>query len=492
MKQGFVFLFAALLAGMVYAEIIVSDDFSTDGGFWNPLFSASYDLSGGKMTLSCTEATGYTWAVRVGLSQADFTFSVTTEMSNAGTNARAGISFRTQDNLDGYQFYVYPGGYYIATKMVGNVPENFFNNRLQGNSFISPTVNRLKVVVRSDTLTFFCNDQRLCELVDASVTGAGTVGLVVSGVVTVAFDDVVVEDGVSGTDGLSFFEDDFSDDDLFGWKNYAGLGTFELSGEKLRLTTPVSSNFAVLVSDGNYGTGDTVSVSTSKISGSGNNIYGPLFHASFDTAGGTQSLQGYAFCIVNGSSYSVLKFLRTGVTTLFAPVLSTSILPANNQFKVISHANGNMDLYINSTLLRTCTDSDANKFASGSVGVIGNGNDAAALVMDFDDFSVSSQGFVPVEVSKSRGLVSTLVPSLSASPNPACGAFRLGLQNPAAAVMTLSIHDVTGRVVHSMTFGKGVRLVNYDWMADNLPTGLYVAKVTAAGRSAVTRLALVR
>lgn len=480
----FTAVFCLFSAFSLYSAVVFTDDFASDPGNWNPIFGSQYSVAGGKLTMTNADTLGMQWVITSSFTVAHFSLTVSTEMSAMGENGRAGISFRTQDNADCYQFFVYPDGAYMVSKVENSTAVNFFNNRLQGNSFINAGANLLKAVVKDDTLSFLCNGQLLCRITDTAISGAGRVGLVAGGMATVAFDDLVIDDQAAWDQGLSVFSDDFSTAALAGWKNYAGLGDFAVNSDKLHMTTPVDGNFAMLVSDGSYGSNDTISAVTTRISGTGSYLYGLVFHYSFvQTGPSSTSAQGYIFCIVNGTRFTVLKAAPGGVTMIDSARVSLSIQPATNTLKVINHPGGVMDLYINNSLVRSLTDAE---FATGGVGVMGNGG----CVVDFDDFRVAGQATLPMVEQDRAPLAGQAM--LTANPNPFTPSVRISLVNPSKGAMTLSIYDAAGRLIRSERFKAGAAAVDYLWEAADMPSGIYYARLTAGSRVSCVRLARVR
>lgn len=83
--------------------------------------------------------------------------------------------------------------------------------------------------------------------------------------------------------------------------------------------------------------------------------------------------------------------------------------------------------------------------------------------------------------------------ALLARTNPVRGRARLALALPAAGPARVEVFDVSGARVATLLDGwqpAGAR--DLEWNASASPAGVYFARVTAAGRSAHTRLAVVR
>ena len=98
------------------------------------------------------------------------------------------------------------------------------------------------------------------------------------------------------------------------------------------------------------------------------------------------------------------------------------------------------------------------------------------------------------EVQKAPG---TSLPTAFAfyrpSPNPALGGCDLAFDLPQASPVRLLVFDVHGRLISSVVnraMPAGRHRVRWD--ASSAPAGLYFARITAAGHSAVWRVALVR
>jgi hypothetical protein len=114
------------------------------------------------------------------------------------------------------------------------------------------------------------------------------------------------------------------------------------------------------------------------------------------------------------------------------------------------------------------------------------------------------QGSAPAASAMAAMTEGTVVPRTEfalypAAPNPAHGATRFGLSLPAEGVVTLVIHDVSGRTVRTLVEGgrsAGESKAIWDLRDDagrNVPVGLYFARLIRAGRSSsVQRVVVLR
>ena len=84
------------------------------------------------------------------------------------------------------------------------------------------------------------------------------------------------------------------------------------------------------------------------------------------------------------------------------------------------------------------------------------------------------------------------VQALQAFPNPATGQATLRFSAGEAATATLVVYDALGREVARPVEGAVSGLVEAALDVSNLPAGLYVARLTADGRSETVRLSVVR
>jgi hypothetical protein len=361
---------------------------------------------------------------------------------------------------------------------------DFNGGKLTGNSFIMPGKNTLKVVAMGSKFYFLCNGQLLTTVSDSGIAGAGKIGLVIAGMTTATFDNLVVDNAPVADNGLAGWQDDFSDTTHLGWKNYAGEGNFSVVNQKLRCTADSGSNFSTIISDGRYGPADTLSVTAQKISApaAGGYVYGLLYHYSTLLQNNTLITQGYVFCIVNGTYYCVLK-MGSSITQLFTPTYSTSILQtagSSNILKVICGSGGKMDLYINGTLVKSIVD---NTYPSGGVGLLAN----SLAVLDFDDFNLT-QSMIMIE--DRAHFNRTLGPlSLTAIPNPFSRDTRIAVSGITGTPVKLALYDAQGS---RLAKWEGMAPCVLDWNAGSLPPGIYFARANACGRTLTQRMVLIK
>lgn len=82
---------------------------------------------------------------------------------------------------------------------------------------------------------------------------------------------------------------------------------------------------------------------------------------------------------------------------------------------------------------------------------------------------------------------------LDAHPSPFAGSTRIGFRLPEAADVTLTVHDVTGRVVATLAAGaRGAGAASAWFDASGLPAGLYLVRLEAAGDVVTRRVVLIR
>ncbi|MBL8024824.1 MAG: hypothetical protein JNL74_00350 [Fibrobacteres bacterium] len=467
---------------------IMSDFFDYDSGAWTPLLGSSKSIANGQLELASTSKTGQAWVVNTKLSNdltKDISFSAKTVFLSADTNARIGLTVRTQDNMDAYHYYIYPSGAYIIYRYVGGVWTNFSNNYLMGNTFIRSDTNTIEVMTYGNKLYFLCNNYPVDSVIDTSVSvinSAGRLGLIVSGKCRAAF----LETEASAGDPIimpSSFRDDFSKTALVGWKNYGGIGSFAVSGGVLRATCPANSQIVSLLSNGSYSLTDTIEVSATPQAPipTGNYNYGLIFHYNQVMAsGGSMTTQAYHFCVVNGTHYTILKQSESGVVVMFTPVASISI-SANgpNKLKVINHAGGLKDLYINGTKVGSYTD---NSYPTGGVGLMLNGG----VAVNFDDFEVRGLSTVAVEKMPTKEMGNF---NISISPNPFRPVTNIHVAGVTGNYM-LNITDIQGRTVSSVKCsGNSI----FTWDAKGKPAGFYTASIISSGKKLLTkRLLLVK
>jgi hypothetical protein len=429
------------------------------------------------MTLASTSAS-VQWAVRSDLQIKNFVLTVNTAMSNIGPNGTIGVSVRTQSNGDAYWVYISPSAGYIFYKYIGgqNIPMSKY---IQKNSFVTDGNNALKVIAHEDTITLLCNGQVCGQLIDSDITGAGKVGLIANGEITGTFTNLKVDDVVVSDEGITYFQDDFTDPSLMYWKHYDTLGEFKVENGKLKARgvtdTTTSLHFSTINVSGNI-MNDTLSVSAELDSSGEAFYYGILFHYSYDENGRGQ---GYIFAIVNNQGFTVFK-LKDGADTLFYPEISIDINQTSNTLKVICGEGGKMDLYINGTKVKTITD---NEFPSGGTGLMVTNN----LVIDFDDFNMS--GEIKIETTNVDRDMAKAV-SLYVNPNPFKPLTRFSISGRGLDSRSkIKIFDIQGRVVRQFNLSEAFPSragLSLTWDASMLPSGIYLVRLFA-GKSTVTR-----
>jgi hypothetical protein len=83
--------------------------------------------------------------------------------------------------------------------------------------------------------------------------------------------------------------------------------------------------------------------------------------------------------------------------------------------------------------------------------------------------------------------------SLFAYPNPFNATVRLDYAVATAGPVTLTVFDLTGREVSTLTSGmKDAGRHSISWTADNLPSGIYLARLSAGNVSQVRKLVLLK
>ncbi|MFH0919063.1 MAG: T9SS type A sorting domain-containing protein [Fibrobacterota bacterium] len=489
MKQILFTLFVlSALTACGHAAVIYQDAFDADNGNWNPFFHSAYTIAGGKLTVQSDSATDLDWIGYPPVDAKNFTLTVETEATGYNSNARLGVAFRTQNNFDCYQFLIYPSGDFIINKYKGGAWADFSGHKTIGNSFIRGTQNTLTVVVRDTLMSFMCNGQLLCKVVDTGITGLGTFGLIANGVITASFDNLMITDATDDIHYRNLFADDFSNSALLGWRNYSGNGTFSVLSNKCQAVAASGSSFSILISDGNYGSRDTVTAVVEKTAGNTSYVLGLLCHYSLVPIDATTvRTQGYIFCILNGTNFTLLKLTAAGVSMLINPPLpSTSIrATGGNTLKVVNGDNAQLKLYINNALVNTVTDTGT-LYSAGGVGLVAN----EGVTATFDDFRVAAEGAVGVETAMDPP-VAGVTAGVDAEPNPCNPSTRItlnGLEKGGAA--SLRIFNMQGRMIANLS-GK-LRGNSTVWDGAGHPSGLYLARASFNGKTAIRQILLVK
>jgi flagellar hook assembly protein FlgD len=103
----------------------------------------------------------------------------------------------------------------------------------------------------------------------------------------------------------------------------------------------------------------------------------------------------------------------------------------------------------------------------------------------------------PMPVADPADLVLAM-PSMQAFPNPTSGATTLMLELPQPAEISLEIHDITGRLVRTLSGGSiqaGRHQVRWDGMdasGTEVPSGAYYCRFTAGTQEGLQKITIMR
>ncbi len=488
MKQFLTVFILISLCKLISANptVLFQDNFDSDLAQWQPLFQSQYQISGGNLTLTSTSSTGQSWVKKSSISAKNLVVKTTAVFVQADTNARAGVTVRGQDNASAYHFYIYPSGSFIVYRYSDGEWVDFSNHYLLNHSFIRNDTNEIAVMANDSSITFFCNGYKLTTIIDtgaSAISEEGFVGLIVSGQCQTAFTEVIATTGDT-VYAQSSFQDNFSSPTLIGWRNYGQIGTFSVNEGYLEAISLNSNNIASLLSDGNYGDSDTIEVTAIPQSPlpSGSYNFGVIFHySSVLSTGGSSTTSAYHFVITNGTHFTLLKQNESGISMLFSPEISTSIVQSGeNRLKVINHNSGLKELFINGTKVKEFTD---NSFPSGGVGLMVNGG---ARIL-FGNFSV--KGTVPLtNAIENDKIALNEIQNILAYPNPFNPILSIRLPDNKLSY-SIEITDINGRIISTFKAVTGTMR----WDASKQPSGIYFANIYGNNRIvSIKRLSLIR
>jgi hypothetical protein len=154
-----------------------SDDFSNASSGWQTLSDISADVKydAGKLRFILKQENLTQWSVASKIFQ-DAVYEVEAQPNGGPTDNGFGVLFRVKDRKNFYHFEISSDGYWRAGVMRDGNWENW--DDWAANSAIQPgnAVNRLKVLMKGDTLTLLVNDTQVLQKQDKTFP-AGDIGL---------------------------------------------------------------------------------------------------------------------------------------------------------------------------------------------------------------------------------------------------------------------------------------------------------------------------
>ena len=180
----------------------------------------------------------------------DFTLEATLATAPPDSNKMAGIAFCWDTTANtGYTFLLLDGQVYSILAFNQGGASSLVSQ--SWNSYIKPDNNVFKVSKQGSTIRFFVNGYTVHTLTGAAHT-TGSIGLVVDGLETAHFDDIVITDAFEAPYIPERFVDDFSSGDLEGWSLLFVNGSASVSGGHLVMESNHPQYASFLYTDGAY------------------------------------------------------------------------------------------------------------------------------------------------------------------------------------------------------------------------------------------------
>jgi len=163
---------------MPKANLPWSDDFSDPASGWQTEMDAGAEVGyhEGVMRILIQEPNLLAWAFG-GHEFSDFRLTVDATQVAGPNDNEYGVLVRIQDRKHLYRFSISGDGYYQVTKHAGEAWQLMTAEWVESDAIqAGAATNRLEVVCRGSTMTFFVNGQRLARIDDADYS-RGDIGL---------------------------------------------------------------------------------------------------------------------------------------------------------------------------------------------------------------------------------------------------------------------------------------------------------------------------
>ena len=154
-----------------------TDDFNTPNSGWEVLADVSADVKydAGKLHFTIKQENLTQWSVASKLFQ-DGAYEVEAQPNGGPTDNGFGVMFRVKDRKNFYHFEISSDGYWRSGMMKDGSWQNWDDWAENTAIKTGNAVNKMKVVMKGDTFTFYVNDQQVAEKTDATFA-SGDIGL---------------------------------------------------------------------------------------------------------------------------------------------------------------------------------------------------------------------------------------------------------------------------------------------------------------------------
>jgi hypothetical protein len=403
---------------VVHAGVLFEDPFNTADNWVKLLGSPTTSCSGGMFHVDAGAASAI--FIHSQNFVDDFTYSVKLKITST-TGDPVGIIFCWQQSNSGYVFYITGSKQYTLGKFVSGKFEAIKHGL---HSFSTNTDNIIKICKKSGEITLSCNGALFEKIANSDYTG-GSIGLFMNANVKVSFDHALVTDEYEDIKPVTYFKDEFGDNDINGWGVITGSAGIASGGGVLKISN-VTSGRLVLFTSGEYKNEPCTTVVTYK-GGDPNKIYGITYYVMAIGA----NIPTYYFVINASRQFAVITGGSYTLTPHSAIYGTTDTLIVTKEY----------DFMVNGTVIGSAPDQ----------GLVFNATGISAdssLSLEFDNFIAGTNIIVPIVYNPN------INPSSKIQKNYILGG--LGL-----------IYDIRGRQVASFAEGE------YKEKVKNLSSGPY-------------------
>jgi hypothetical protein len=168
---AFVLALAACNQAPSTTPLPYNEDFSSPDNGWQTLSDISADVThddeAGKLRILVKQENLTQWSV-AGKTFADATYEVEAQPNGGPSDNGFGIMFRVKDRKNFYHFEISSDGYWRAGIMEDGNWVDWDDWAAHSAIQTGNAMNKLKVVMKADTFTFFVNDMEVFEKQDAT------------------------------------------------------------------------------------------------------------------------------------------------------------------------------------------------------------------------------------------------------------------------------------------------------------------------------------
>lgn len=271
-------------------------DAATSNGKWIYPAEITHTFSNGMVTLKSSDPTYLYFATHNMASKAAvFTLSATITMTS--TSNGVGISFCMDSNNNGIAVQAGTSQNLLVYKYDSGIQEILS----VVNSFVSPTINTIKVSKHDSTFNIFCNNRFITTfyLSASKFIGGGDIGLLVPPNAQATFDNILMTNHYETGATIRCFSDNFSDANLDGWFVGTLTGQSQTTSGGWLMTNTDAQSTSIPFVNGSFDRASYRVVTTYK---SGGSPYGLAIVFPILVAGGT-IYKPYSFVIDSARHY---------------------------------------------------------------------------------------------------------------------------------------------------------------------------------------------